>query len=93
MQDFLRSRWRGQVPAQRLLWRDMLAIGTVLNLAASFVALMSAAQGAPTWVAVLLHFTPLPWNLFLLLSLLRTPQVATWQLALAGLWVAVMTIV
>jgi hypothetical protein len=91
--SFFSSRWRGRVPAARLLWRDMLAIGTVVNLLASFAALMLAAQGAPTELAVLMHFSPLPYNLFLMLSLHRAPQRAAWQLGLGLAWLAVVTVV
>lgn len=70
---FFARRWRGDVPLARLFWHDMLVVGSLLNLVATFGALMLAAQGAPTALAAALHFGPLPYNLFLWLALWRHP--------------------
>ena len=50
--SFFARRWRGQIAWQRLFWRDMLAVGTVVNVVATFAALMMASQGVPGWLAV-----------------------------------------
>lgn len=90
---FFSHRWHGQVPVRLLVWRDMLVIGTAINLLATFGALMLAAQGAGTGVAALVHFAPLPYNLFLFVSLLRSPQrsQALWVIGL--LWLVMVTLV
>lgn len=62
---FFARRWHGQVPLGVLFWRDMIGFGSLLNLAASVVAMIVAASGAPLGVAVALHFAPVPYNLFL----------------------------
>lgn len=93
MTGWLRRRWRGQVPAATLWWRDMLVLGTALNLAAAFAALMAYALGAGMAWALLLHFSVLPWNTFLLLCLGRRPDRTTAQLALASAWFVAMVIV
>lgn len=90
---FFSRRWRGQVPVRRLFWRDMLAIGSGINLLATFVALMAAAQGAGTGMAALLHFAPLPYNLFLFAALLRSPQRSPAHGAVGLTWLVVMTLV
>lgn len=90
---FFLRRWRGQVAWQRLFWRDMLAVGTVLNLAASFGALALLALGAPGAVAVALHFAPMPYNLFLCLALWRLAQRPAPVAAAALAWLVVMTVV
>jgi len=90
---FFARRWRGRVAWRKLFWRDMLAVGTVLNLAASFGALALLALGAPGAVAVALHFAPLPYNLFLLLALWRLPQRPAPVVAAALAWLVVMTVV
>jgi len=90
---FLARRWRGAVAWPVLFWRDMLATGTVLNLLASFVALMLAAQGAPTALAVLVHFAPVPYNLFLFLALWRLPRRPALVALAAAAWLLVMTVV
>lgn len=70
---FWRRRWQGQVAWRTLFWRDMIAVGSVINLCTLFAALMLAAQGLPIAWAVAVHFAPLPYNAFLLASLWRTP--------------------
>jgi hypothetical protein len=89
---FFARRWRGDVAAAPLFWRDMLAVGTVINLLISFVALMLAAQGAPTSLAVLVHFLPLPYNLFLVVALWRLPGRSQALALLALGWLALVTI-
>ena len=86
-------RWRGAVPWRRIFWRDMLVVGTLLNLLASFGALMLAAHGAPALLAVVLHFAPVPWNLYLFASLWRHPQRPDVAVIAGALWAALMTVV
>jgi hypothetical protein len=90
--NFFLSRWRGQVPLRRLFWRDMLLVGSVLNLLATFVALMLAAQGAGAGIAALVHFSPLPYNLFLYAALQRAPQRRQGHLVAGLAWLVVMTV-
>jgi len=90
---FFACRWRGAVPLRTLFWRDMLAVGSVVNLAASFAALIAAAAGAPMAWAAALHFAPVPYNVFLVLALWRLPGRPAIALAVAALWLAVMTVV
>jgi hypothetical protein len=80
---WLARRWRGEVPARRLLWLDMLTAGTLLNLVFSLAALAVLSQRGPPALAVALHFAPLPYNAFLLAALWRSPQ-RTAGLAVAG---------
>ena len=89
---FFSARWRGQVPLRRLFWRDMLLAGSLVNLLATFAALMLVAQGAGVGMAALLHFAPLPFNLFLFVALQRAPQRTQAHLAAALLWLVVMTV-
>ena len=42
MRFFVR-RWRGLVPLSVLFWRDMLAVGTFVNVLAAFAGLMLVA--------------------------------------------------
>ena len=37
---FFRSRWLGQVPLDRLFWRDMVLVGTAISIASSVAALV-----------------------------------------------------
>jgi hypothetical protein len=87
--NFFSRRWKGQVPWSVLLWRDMLGIGTVVNLAATALALVAAIQGAETLLVALLHFAPLPYNFFLFAALWRTPQRPAVAAAIAAVWLVV----
>jgi hypothetical protein len=89
---FFAQRWRGQAPTKRLFWRDMVLVGSLINLATTFLALMLAAQGVATAVAVAVHFLPLPYNLFLCGALWRHPRRTTTLSASAGLWLALATL-
>jgi hypothetical protein len=90
---FFSDRWHAKVSLRQLFWLDMVAIGTVINLFASFAALMFVAQiRDPTW-ALVVHFSPLPYNAFLLAAIWRFPS-ATPALRLgASAWFVVMTVV
>ncbi len=63
--SFFARRWRAEVPLAVLFWRDLLAVGTLVNLFASFGALVMVAQGVAGHWAVAVHLAPLPYNLFL----------------------------
>ena len=63
--NFFSRRWRGQVPWPVLLWRDMLGVGTVVNLTATILALAVMVQDGPDGLAVALHLLPMPYNGFL----------------------------
>jgi hypothetical protein len=91
--EFLRSRWRGEVPLQRLFWRDLLGLGTLLNLLASFAALIMAAMGLDSAAAVAMHFAPTPWNAFLTASVLRHPRAGPAQRGVAVAWLVAMMVV
>lgn len=70
---FFRSRWRGEAVLGTLFLRDVLLVGSFLNLLTGFVALMLVAQGAALWLAAVVHFACVPYNAFLVLALWRTP--------------------
>jgi len=91
--SFFARRWRGEVPMRTVLLRDMLLVGSAVNLLATFAALLFASQGAPLWAAAGLHFAPLPYNIFLFAAVGRAlpPSPAAAMLALG--WLVVMTAV
>lgn len=90
---FFTRRWRGDVPMRIVLWRDMLAVGTAVNILATFAALVAGSQGSPAWAAAVFHFAPLPYNLFLLAAVGRVSPRSRAAMLLATAWVCVMTIV
>lgn len=89
---FFLRRWQGQVPAVLLFWRDIVLVGSLVNLTTTFLALMLAAQGVATAIAVAVHFAPLPYNLFLCAALWRHPGRTTAQSGATGLWLALATL-
>jgi hypothetical protein len=90
---FFSNRWQAKVSWRRLFWFDMLAVGTLINLFASFAALMvMALLKEPVW-ATFLHFSTLPYNAFLLASVWRFPAVSTALRLCACAWFVGMTVV
>ena len=92
MASFFGKRWRGETSLSQLYWRDMLIIGSVLNLFTGFIALMIAAQGGELWVAVMVHFSTLPINVFLVLSLWRTPGRSAVMAWTSMVWLGAVTL-
>lgn len=90
---FFSRRWRGEVPLRIVLWQDMLAIGTAVNLLATFAALITASKGGPTWAAAVIHFSPLPYNLFLFAAVGRASPRSRVAMVLATAWLCVITVV
>jgi hypothetical protein len=87
---FWRSRWRSEAPLRTLLWRDMLAVGTVINLLLGFAALMLAAKGSDMRTVLGVHLSAVPYNLFLARAVWRSAQARAWHRTTAVVWVAVM---
>ena len=90
---FFARRWRREIALPVLLWRDMVGVGTAINLLATFAALMLAAKGFDAWVAAALHFAPLPYNVFLFLAVWRMPRRRWIHSATTTCWLLAMTIV
>lgn len=92
-QNFFSRRWRGEVPLRTLFWRDMLGVGTAVNMLSTFVALMAASQGASAWAAASIHFAPLPYNIFLVSAVGRVVPGRRIAVIASRAWLAVMTVV
>jgi len=90
---FLARRWRGEVPMHTLLWRDLLCVGTVVNILATFIALMAASQGMPAWAAAAIHFAPLPYNIFLFAAVGRVVPRSRIATTVGLVWLALMMVV
>lgn len=90
---FLGPRWRGETSLATLYWRDMLGVGSFINLFTGFSALMLAAQGVDLRLVAGVHLAMVPYNVFLVLALWRTPrctQVMAWT---SVLWLVAMTLI
>ncbi|MCM2342259.1 hypothetical protein [Rhodoferax sp.] len=69
----------------------MLIVGSVINLFTGFMALMIAAQGGELWVAAMVHFATLPYNVFLVLALWRTSGRSTVMAWTSLVWLGAVT--
>lgn len=92
-----RRIWSGRDDLRRLLVRDMIVNGTILNVAAMAAGIALLAGGAPVAMAMAVHFAPLPYNLFLALGVWRTAERAGGPLGsiariAAIVWAAVMVV-
>jgi hypothetical protein len=59
---YVQDIWTGSLPLSRIFWTDMLAIGTLVNVAMTVVALLTFVAGLPVAVGVIIHFLPIPFN-------------------------------
>ncbi len=76
-----------------LLWIDMLCVGTAINILATFIALMAASHGVPSWAAATIHFAPLPYNIFLFTAVGRAVPPSRIAATASFVWLVVLTIV
>ncbi|RWL82605.1 MAG: hypothetical protein EOR68_21970 [Mesorhizobium sp.] len=74
MTDFFRTRWRGEAPLDRLFWRDMLLVATILSIASSALALILLGLKLPLWLVLAVHFLPVLYNIFLTIAVWRTAE-------------------
>ncbi len=89
---FFVSRWRGDLPLARLFWRDMVVFGTALNLLVTFVALAISANRAPIELAAAVHFSTLPYNVFLFAAVWRNADRRPGLRLGAALWLLAATL-
>ena len=96
MNEFIASRWNGTVPLETVFWRDMILVGTVINVLATGLCMALFVAGAPAALGLLVFFAPLPWNLLLFVAVWKASANAgergwTFQ-AGAILWLVAMTL-
>ena len=89
---FIASRWRGEASAAVVYWRDILAVGSLINLFTGFAALMLAAQGVNLLIVAGVHFAVLPYNVFLVIALWRTPQRTRIMAWTSLMWLGAVTV-
>jgi len=69
---YFRSLWSGTEPLHRLIISDMLIGGTLINVAAMAAAFGLFALAAPRWLGIAVFLSPVPYNLFLVVTVWRT---------------------
>lgn len=96
--SFFTRRWRRQVPLGLMFWRDMVVVGSALNLAAAFAGLMALGFKADLLVAMLVFHAPLPYNFFIVGAIWRTADLVDKAKASsarlgAAAWLVIVTVV
>ena len=76
IRSFFGSRWQGAVPLERLFWRDLVLVGTAINIASSVTALILLGLKLPLGVALAVHFASVPYSIFLTFAVWRTTEKA-----------------
>ncbi|MBL8577137.1 MAG: hypothetical protein JNK47_07920 [Mesorhizobium sp.] len=71
---FFTRRWQRQAPLGLVFWRDMVVIGSALNIVAAFLGLMALGFKAELPVALAVFHAPLPYNLFIFGAVWRTAE-------------------
>ncbi|HEU0201825.1 MAG TPA: hypothetical protein VFR86_15505 [Burkholderiaceae bacterium] len=89
---FFARRWRGEAPLPIVFWRDMIVVGTLINLVTGLAAFMLLAQAASVAPAIAVYFAPVPYNLFLCLAVWRAPRRSAFHAVVAGIWFVAMLV-
>ena len=94
--QYFATRWRGTVPLPRLLWRDTVVVGSLINLIAALASVIAWERGVGPAAAAVIFFSPLPYNLFLLLAVWRSSEAVgepnrTIARIVAGFWMFIVT--
>lgn len=90
--DFVAQRLRGRVAWTTLFWRDLLLVGTGLNVLMTGTALALLSQDAPMHWVLLAHLSPLPYNLLIVSALWRAPRRPALVLAFGVGWLLLFVI-
>ena len=57
MSAFFKLRWNGEVPLSQLFWRDMVVVGSIINIGTTIVALLILAAKMSALLAVAVHLS------------------------------------
>ena len=72
MKSFILSRLRGDAPLHTVFWRDMVVIGTGVNVLCTAAAFILLVAEAPWPWPLIAHMLPQPWNLFVFFAVWRS---------------------
>lgn len=93
IKTFITERWYGLTPIRQLFWRDLLVIGTFVNLLFIFTSMILLAKRMDPMWSLLLHVLPTPYNLLLVASVLRHPDTGLGFVGIALMWLLLTVIV
>ena len=73
---FFARRWRCEIPLGLLFWRDMIFVGSAINLAFAFTSLLLLAMKVDVVIGMAVFFAPMPYNVFLVACVWRAADLA-----------------
>jgi hypothetical protein len=68
----IRRRLAGEVPLDEAFYNDMLAVGSMVNIAIGLCAFAMIAADFPIWLPIIVFLSPQPYNIILLISVFRS---------------------
>ena len=72
MRDAIRHRLSGELPLSQVFFHDMLAIGSMVNIAIGLCAFAMIAADWPIWLPVATFLVPQLYNIILLIAVWRS---------------------
>lgn len=95
--EFFMARYRGEIPLSILFWRDMMLVGSLINLLMMVAAIAYLANDGASWIGAVLFLAPLPYNVFLVYAVFRTadrqfPKEANAAKIAAFIWLLVFVV-
>ena len=80
IRGYFRALLSGTEPLHRVIISDMLIGGTLINVVTMAAAFALFGIEAPTWLATVVFFAPVPYNLFLAFVVWKTSAIS------GGVW-------
>lgn len=68
MKGLIGALWAGEVPLARVFWGYAIAGGFVLNLATTILFVVLLSSEAPVPLSIAVFALPIPYNVFMLVS-------------------------
>lgn len=98
MINAVRRRLAGDVPLGEAFYNDMLAVGSMVNIAIGLSAFAMIAADFPMWLSIVVFLSPQPYNIVLLISVWRSAAESQTRgshlvKAAATIWFAIMIFV
>ncbi len=95
---YFRNLWTGALPLTRMLWLDMLVIGTLVNFASLVAMLVLFVAHVPAVIAFAVFLAPTPYNIALFVGVWRSSlrEKADWAFlarAIASIWLVAAVVV
>jgi len=86
LKTFITKRWQGRIGWRTLFWRDLLLVGTGLNLLMTGVALALLSQEVPLPWVLFAHLLPVPYNMLIVTAIWRARRRPTAVLGVSVFW-------